>query len=742
MVSRYLLLIPILWSVVSCSFSQDINRESFVNDLLDQMTIEEKIGQVSLFTTDWESTGPTIRDTYKNDISSGQCGALFNAHTVPFTSELQKIAVEETRLKIPLLFGYDVVHGYRTIFPIPLAESCSWDLDLMEKTARIAGVEATAAGLHWTFAPMVDISRDPRWGRVMEGAGEDTWLGSKIAEARVKGFQGPDRIGQTDAIVSCLKHFVGYGAATAGRDYHYTEISPLTMHELYLPPFKAGIEAGALTVMTAFNDINGMPATAHKPLLNDLLKEDWGFDGFVVTDYTSINELVLHGIAADEKDAARMSLNAGVDMDMQGGLFQAHLKELISEGSNSMEQLNEAVRRILRIKYDLGLFEDPYKFSDQSRYDSLILHDNHRQVAREMAKKSFVLLKNEGQLLPLNKSLNKLALIGPLVSTQVDLMGPWSAAGEGKDCISIEEGLRDYVGQSTGLKVFKVGYFDDSPLEEASLKEALELSSGADVTLLAIGENRDMSGEASSRANPEVPPSQIQLLKAIKASGQKVVVLLMNGRPLIMPEVDSLADAIIEMWWPGVETGPAIAEVLFGDYNPSGKLTMTFPRRVGQIPIYYNERNTGRPFVPGIKWNSQYLDVANTPLYPFGYGLSYTSFEYDNLSVSCDVCNVDKPIKVNANITNSGQYEGSEIVQLYIRDKHGKTTRPARELRGFQKIQLKPGETKTVEFHLVKEDLLHYDMELNRVFQPGEFEIMIGRHALDVLSATVTIEAK
>ncbi len=727
--------------VISSMLSaQDKNKDVFIEGLMEQMTLEEKIGQVSLFTTDWESTGPTIRDTYKKDIASGQCGALFNAHTVPFTRELQKIAVEETRLKIPLLFGYDVIHGYRTIFPIPLAESCSWDLDLIEETARIAAKEASSAGLHWTFAPMVDISRDPRWGRVMEGAGEDTWLGSRIAEARVKGFQGPDRIGQTDAVVSCLKHFVGYGASTAGRDYHYTEISALTMHELYLPPFKAGLDAGALTVMTAFNDINGMPATAHKPLLNDLLKQTWGFKGFVVTDYTSINELVEHGIAADERDAARMSLNAGVDMDMQGGLFQAHLANLIESKENTLDQLDDAVKRILSIKYDLGLFEDPYKFSDQTRYDSIILHTAHRKVAREMAQKSFVLLKNEHQLLPLSKENDQVILLGPLLDTQVDLMGAWSAAGEGEDCISIQKGIDDYLGGNKSLKVKKIGAFDNSMLSEDQINQALELASDTDIVILTMGENRDMSGEAASRANPVIPPSQTQLLSALKSKDKKVVVLLMNGRPLIMTEVDSLADAIIEMWWPGVEAGPAIAEVLYGDVNPSGKLTMTFPRSVGQIPIYYNERNTGRPHIPGIKWNTQFIDESNDPLYPFGYGLSYTSFDYDNLNVSCNPCLLEEPITVSVNLSNTGLYKGREVVQLYIRDKHGKTTRPAKELRGFETVELNPDETVMVKFELNKSDFLHLDMELREVFQAGDFEIMVGGHSQDVLSVNIVIE--
>lgn len=731
MTDRFTILILglMLFAATSCNdSSSSMEDDAFIEDLLAQMTLEEKIGQVSLFTTDWESTGPTIRETYKEDIRKGQCGALFNAHTIPFTRELQRIAVEETRLKIPLLFGYDVVHGYRTIFPIPLAESCSWDLDHIELAARVAAVESSAAGLHWTFAPMVDVSRDPRWGRVMEGAGEDTWLGSRIAEARVRGFQG-NGIGSIDAVVSCLKHFAGYGAATAGRDYNYTEISPLTMREVYLPPFKAGINAGAGTVMTAFNDISGIPATAHKELLTDILRDEWGFDGFVVTDYTAVNELMEHGYATDEAHAAQLALNAGADMEMQGALYQSHLTKLIEDGKVTMATLDESVRRILRVKKELGLFEDPYKFSNQERYDELILQESHRTAAREMAKKSFVLLKNEGQVLPLSKETKSIALIGPLADSKLDLLGAWSAAGEARDCISLLEGLEALVGENTEIIHAKGTGYEKGDTE--GFGAALRAALSAEVVIMTMGEHKDLSGEAASRANPIIPGEQMELFRRIKALGKPVVVVLMNGRPLIMPELDEEADAILETWLSGVEGGPAIAEVLFGDYNPSGKLTMTFPAHVGQIPVYYNERNTGRPFIEDVKWNTKYIDISNEPLYPFGYGLSYTTFEYSGLSTDKTTYGLQDSVHVKIMVKNTGQYEGEEVVQLYIRDVHGSTTRPVRELRGFEKVNLAPGEQKQISFSLSKEELSCYNQKLEWVLEPGLFHIMVGGNSRD-----------
>jgi beta-glucosidase len=707
-----------------------------VEDLLGKMTLEEKIGQLTLYTTDWESTGPTLRAGYSEDIRSGRCGALFNAHTVPFTRSLQKIAVEETRLKIPLLFGYDVVHGYRTIFPIPLAESCSWDLEWMERTARIAAIEAAAAGLHWTFAPMVDISRDPRWGRVMEGAGEDTWLGSRIAEARVRGFQG-NGYEQLDAVLACAKHLAGYGAATAGRDYHYTEISPLTMKELYLPPFKAAVEAGVATLMTAFNDISGIPATAHRELLTEILRKAWGFEGFVVTDYTSINELVNHGYAKDEKHAGELAFLAGADMDMQGAIYQQYLAELVREGKVSEALIDQSVSSILHLKYQLGLFDDPYRFSDQDRYDSRILHPSHREAAREMAKRSFVLLKNEDNTLPVSRQTKKIALIGPLGDSKNDMLGAWSAAGEARDCISLLEGLQKRFAGEADIVFAKGTGVEDG--DERGFEEALLLAAGSDLVILAIGEHKDLSGEATSRANPILPGAQLELLRQVKTMGKKVAVVLFSGRPLIIPELAEEADAILQVWLPGVEAGHAIAEVLAGDYNPSGKLTMTFPRHVGQIPIYYNERNSGRPFNPNDKWNSKYIDMPNSPLFPFGYGLSYTAFTYSELTTNKTISSIDESVEVKVKVKNTGTMAGEEVVQLYIRDVTGSTTRPVRELRGFSKVYLEPGEEQILRFTLGKAELQCLNQQLEWVVEPGEFHIMAGGNSRDVLLTKIEL---
>ncbi|MEI6408585.1 MAG: beta-glucosidase BglX, partial [Bacteroidota bacterium] len=591
-----------------------VQRDPRVEKLLAQMTLEEKIGQMALFTTDWESTGPTIRDGYKNDIRKGNCGALFNSHTVKFTHELQRIAVEETRLKIPLLFGYDVIHGYKTIFPIPLGEAASWDLAAIEQSAHIAASEAAASGLHWTFAPMVDIARDPRWGRVMEGAGEDTYLGCRIAEARVRGFQGKG-IGQTDAVIACVKHYAAYGAPIGGRDYNSVDMSERYFREYYLPPYEAAVKAGAMSVMTSFNDYDGMPCTGNRYLLHDILRGEWGFQGFVVTDYTSINEMVNHGVVANEKDAGELALHAGVDMDLQGGIYQRYLAQSVKEGKVSVKEIDDAVRRILKLKFDLGLFENPYKFCDEAREKQVVLSKANRDAARLTASKSMVLLKNANQTLPLNKK-QKIALIGPLGDMKDDLIGAWAASGSGADCVSLLEGLNN-----AGMRPVAVAKGCEVEGNDRShFEDALKAARQADVVLLAIGERSWMSGEASSRADLNLPGVQEELLKALKTTGKPIVVILMNGRPLTIPQVDAQADAILETWWSGTETGNAIADVLSGAYNPSGKLTMSFPRAVGQIPVYYNYKNTGRPFDPNSKWTSKYVDMPNAPLYPFGYG--------------------------------------------------------------------------------------------------------------------------
>ncbi len=653
--------------------------ETRVNALLAQMTLDEKIGQLTLYTTDWGSTGPTIREGYKNDIRSGACGNLFNSHTTLFVRELQKVAVEETRLKIPLLFGFDVIHGYKTIFPIPLGEAASWDLTAIEKSARVASTEATAAGLNWTFAPMVDISRDPRWGRVMEGGGEDPYLGSRIAEARVRGIQGK-KIGDTDAMLACVKHFAAYGAPIAGRDYNTVDMSERYFRNFYLPPYEAAVRAGATTVMTSFNDYDGIPASGNKFLLDQILRKEWGFEGFVVTDYTSINEMVYHGVVANEKEAGELALHAGVDMDMQGAVYQRFLKQSMQEGKVTQAQIDEGVRRVLRLKFELGLFEDPYKFCNEEREKKTLLSAENRSAARDVARKSIVLLKNEKQALPLKKG-RKIALIGPLAANKSELVGSWSGAGNVDDCVSVLEGFGPE--QTPGTFYAKGCEMDGS--DKSGFAEAIRAAEQSDVVVVVVGEKAMMSGEATSRTDISLPGVQEDLILELCKTGKPVVVVLMNGRPIAIPRIAENATAILETWWLGTEAGNAIADVLFGRYNPSGKLPMTFPRSVGQVPIFYNEKSTGRPFDPNSKWSSKYIDEANSPQWPFGFGLSYTTFEYKGLSATPEtVVMRDAPntqqakIRVSVQVKNTGSLAGEEVVQLYVRDLVGSVTRPVK----------------------------------------------------------------
>ncbi len=705
--------------------------ERRANDLLAKMTLDEKIGQLTLYTTDWGSTGPTIREGYKNDIRSGACGNLFNSHTVGFVRELQKVAVEETRLKIPLLFGFDVIHGYKTIFPIPLGEAASWDLEAIEKSARVSSVEAAAAGLNWTFAPMVDISREPRWGRVMEGAGEDPYLGSRIAEARVRGIQGK-KIGDTDAMLACVKHFAGYGAPIAGRDYNTVDMSERYFREFYLPPYEAAVRAGAATVMTSFNDYDGVPATGNKHLLTDILRKEWGFRGFVVTDYTSINEMVSHGVAADDKAAGELALNAGVDMDMQGAVYQRFLKKSVEEGKVKMADLDEAVRRVLRLKFELGLFENPYKFCDEARQNATLLSPEHRAAARDVARKSIVLLKNEKNLLPLNRS-QKIALIGPLADNKSELIGNWNGAGNANDCVSVQEGIAN-------LRLANLAFARGCEIEgtdKSGFAEALRVAQNADVVIVAVGEKAIMSGEAAARADITLPGVQEELVLELVKTGKPVVVVLMNGRPLAIPKIAESAAAILETWWLGTEAGNAIADVLFGEYNPSGKLPMTFPRSVGQVSIFYNEKSTGRPFDPNSKWTSKYIDEANSPLYPFGFGLSYTTFNYGEPKPGKAVFKKGENLQITVNVTNTGSRAGEEVVQLYVHDLVGSVTRPVKELKGFQKIMLKPGESRAVTFTLTEQDFSFYRRDMTFGAEPGEFDIMVGGNSTDVKKVRV-----
>lgn len=694
-------------------------NEQKVSALLAKMTLDEKIGQLTLYTTDWGSTGPTIREGYKNDIRSGACGNLFNSHTVEFVRDLQRIAVEETRLKIPLLFGFDVIHGYKTIFPIPLGESASWDLQAIEKSSRIAAAEASAAGLNWTFAPMVDISRDPRWGRVMEGGGEDTYLGCRIAEARVHGIQGK-KLGDTDAMLACVKHYAAYGAPVAGRDYNTVDMSERFLREYYLPPYKAAIEAGAATVMTSFNDYDGVPATGNKFLVDNILRKEWFFKGFVVTDYTGINEMVYHGVVANEAAAGELALNAGVDMDMQGAVYQRFLKKSVEEGRIKKQQIDEAVKRILRLKYDLGLFDDPYKFCNAEREKTTLLSAENRAAARDIARKSIVLLKNDNQALPLKKG-QKIALIGPLADNKSELIGNWNGAGNANDCVSLREGLAKVQADNIN---FVVGC-DIEDTDKKDFSEAIRAAQAADVVIVAVGEKAAMSGEATSRTDITLPGRQEELVLELCKLGKPVIVVLMNGRPIAIPAIADNATAILETWWLGTEAGNAIADVIFGAYNPSGKLPMTFPRSVGQVPIYYNHKSTGRPYDPNSKWTSRYIDLPNTPQWPFGFGLSYTTFQYSEPEImNAKSGNIYLQVKVN--VTNTGKVAGEEVAQLYVRDLVGSVTRPVKELKGFQKIMLQPGETKTLTFTLGKKDLSFYKKNMTFGTEKGDYEIMVG----------------
>jgi len=707
-----------------------------VDSVLALMTLEEKIGQMTLFTTDWAVTGPTIREGYEADVRSGRVGALFNAHTTNFTRRLQEIAVEETRLGIPLLFGYDVIHGYKTIFPIPLAEAASWNLDAIEKSARIAAEEATAAGLHWTFAPMVDIARDPRWGRIAEGSGEDVHLSNEIARARVRGFQGDD-ISATNTMLACAKHYAAYGAAQAGRDYHTVDISEMVLRETYLPPFKAALEEGVYTFMTSFNEIFGVPATGSEFLLTDILREEWDFNGFVVTDYTSINEMIPHGVVADEAEAGILAVQAGVDMDMQGAVFHNHLAKAVKEGHVSEARIDESVRRILRQKFLLGLFDDPYRYSDSEREEATVLAEANLEAARDVARKSIVLLKNENDVLPLSKDVGTLAVIGPLADNKQELLGSWFASGDAQDAVTLLTGIEEKVSNETEILYAKGADIESNSTD--AFDEAVLAAMRADAVVVAVGEKGLMSGEAASRSMIDLPGVQKELVLRLVETGKPVVVVLMNGRPLAIPEVTEQAPAILETWFLGTQAGPAIADVLFGDYNPSGKLPVTFPRNVGQVPIFYSMKNTGRPFDANNKYTSKYLDVPNTPLYPFGFGLSYTTFEYSDLKVDKTRFAMNESLSISITVQNTGDAAGTETVQLYIRDLVASITRPVKELKDFQQVTLAPNESQTLTFTLTTDDLKFYNSDLDYVAEPGEFAIFVGTNSADTQSLTVEL---
>ena len=726
----------LLFGLVSAqSIYQDPATEFRIDSIMDLMTLEEKIGQMTLFTSGWDVTGPVLRENYVADVKAGRAGNLFNAHTVRYNLKLQQMAVNETRLGIPLMFGYDVIHGYKTIFPIPLGEAASWDMEAIERSARVSAIEASASGLNWTFAPMVDICYDPRWGRITEGAGEDPYLGSMIAQARVRGFQGED-LSKENTLYACAKHYAAYGAAKAGRDYHTVDISELTLRDKYLPPFKAAVDAGVRTIMTGFNEYAGVPVSGSKFLLSDVLRDEWGFAGFVVTDYTSISEMVPHGYAKDRKHSGELALTAGVDMDMQAAVYYDHLAASLQEGTVSLDAVNAAVRRILRAKFELGLFDDPYRYLDTVREKELIMCDEHIASALDVARRSIVLLKNEGNTLPLSKDVKTIALIGPLADSKDDMLGSWAGSGDRNDCVTLREGIESKLPDSEVVLHPGAG-FDGV---ETNFNEAVKVASKADIIIAALGEPRWMSGEAASRTEITLPGKQIELLEALAETQIPIVVVLMNGRPLDLSWLDENMTAILETWYLGTQGGHAIADVLFGDYNPSGKLPVTFPRSVGQIPIHYDMKNTGRPFDPNNKYTSKYIDTPNEPLYPFGYGLSYTTFSYSQPVVSATEFRMNDTITVQVDVSNTGQYKGEEVVQLYVRDLVGSVTRPVRELKGFEKINLEPGETRTVTFKLTSNQLKFTNSNLEHVAEPGDFEIHVGTSSSDTESITVTLK--
>ncbi len=717
--------------------AQDRNFDS----LISAMTVEEKVGQLNFLVGDLFNTGPTVRTSesakFDDLIREGKLTGLFNVHGAAYTARLQKIAVEQSRLKIPLLFGADVVHGFKTVMPIPLAEAASWDLAAIEASARTAAEESTSAGINFTFAPMVDISRDARWGRISEGAGEDTYLGSRIAQARVKGFQGKD-LRDASTMAACIKHYAAYGAPIAGREYNTVDMSERTLREVYLPPYKAGLDAGAATIMTSFNELNGIPASANRFLLDDILRKEWGFNGMVVSDWQSIGEMIEHGFVSDSLEAARLSLEAGTDMDMMAEIYLKKLPELVRSGKVEMKLLDNAVRRVLELKYKLGLFENPYRYSDTAREKKSIRSDKNLAVSRDIAKKSIVLLKNENGLLPLKKSFKKIALIGPLADDKEDMNGSWSFFGEAQDPVSIRSGLIGALPKTEFLFAEGCNLYDN---KTDKLADAVRIARQSELVILVVGESAVMNGEAGSRADIGLPGVQQQLVEAIAATGKPIVLLLVNGRPLAIEWIDSHIPAIVETWTLGSEAGNAIADVLTGAYNPSGKLPVTFPRHVGQVPIFYNQKNTGRPYTGNYTepqqervYRSKYRDVQNSPLYPFGYGLSYSNFQYQSIVLNKKSIAPGDSILVTVQVTNKSQYSGDEVIQLYLRDHFASVTRPVKELKAFRKVHFEPNETKTITFSIDTNMLSFYRGDMSWGTEPGKFTVFVGTNSRDVLS--------
>ncbi|WP_179415014.1 beta-glucosidase BglX [Mucilaginibacter sp. E4BP6] len=751
------ILLFMLMVSASSAFSQAVSpaqqkkMDAFINNLMSKMTLDEKIGQLNQVSVGFDVTGPIVSKNVNENIEKGNVGAVLNTYTPDAVRKLQQIAVEHTRLKIPLLFGYDVIHGHKTIFPIPLGLASSWDLDMIKQTATIAAQEASADGINWVFSPMVDIARDPRWGRIAEGSGEDTWLGSQIAKAMVQGYQG-DTYLNNDKVMACVKHFALYGAVEAGRDYNTVDMSERRMFQDYLPPYKAAVDAGAGSVMSSFNEINGVPASGNKWLMTDLLRKKWGFNGFVVTDYTAINEMIMHGMGETTYDVAKVALDAGIDMDMVGEAFLDNLKQLVKDGKVQPSQIDIACRRVLEAKYKLGLFADPYRYCNDERAQKTIMKPEFLEAATEAAKRSIVLLKNSNNTLPL-KTTGSIALIGPLADDHRDMIGPWSGAGDWQKSVSVLEGIKKLAGNQVQINYAKGANItnddwmikrlgadqlnnDARPANEM-IDEAVNAAKKSDIIVAVVGESYGMSGEAASRSEIGIPSAQEDLLKALKATGKPMVIILMNGRPLTLKWENDNADAMLETWFAGTEAGNAIADVLFGEYNPSAKITATFPQDVGQIPLYYSHKNTGRPYQGDFtdRYKSRYLDISNDPLYPFGFGLSYTTFTYGDVKLSSNTIKPGQLLQISTTVTNTGKYDGTEIVQLYTRQMVGSVTRPVEELKNFKKIFLKAGESQVVNFTISSADLRFYDINMKYTYEPGDFKVFVGTNSRDVKEA-------
>ncbi|MFW0717231.1 beta-glucosidase BglX [Pedobacter sp. N23S346] len=736
----------------------EAKMNTFITNLMAKMTVDEKIGQLNLPSSGDITTGQANSSDIGKKIEAGQVGGLFNIKGVEKIRAVQKVAVEQSRMKIPLLFGMDVIHGYNTVFPIPLGVSCIWDMNLVQKTARVAAIEASASGINWTFSPMVDISRDPRWGRISEGSGEDTYLGSQIAAAMVKGYQG--KLQASNEILACVKHYALYGAAEAGRDYNTTDMSKVRMYNEYFPPYKAAVDAGAASIMASFNEVDGIPATGSKWLMTDVLRNQWGFKGFVVTDYTGIPEMIAHGMG-DLQTVSALAMNAGIDMDMVGEGFLGTLKKSLAEKKVSINEINRACRLILQAKYKLGLFTDPYKFLSTERAEKEVFSAENRHVAREISAESFVLLKNKNNILPLKKS-GTIGLIGPLADNTANMYGTWSVAALFDKSVTVLQGLKNALGNDAKIltarganfladsameqryvNVHNPTYKRDPRSEEEMIKEALKVAEKSDVIVATIGEGSEFTGESSSVTDIQIPETQKNLLKALAKTGKPVVLVLFTGRPLALKWEEENIPAILNVWFPGSEAGNSIADVLFGKVNPSGKLSTTFPQNVGQVPLYYAHKNTGRPLAEG-KWfekfRSNYLDVSNDPLYPFGFGLSYTTFDYSDIKLSSNALTKGKSITASVTLSNTGKYDGKEVVQLYTRDLVGSITRPVKELKGFQKVSLKAGESKTISFNISENDLKFYNSDLKFVAEPGDFQVFIGTNSRDVKEANFTLK--